>query len=97
MLRITPQAAGGEYVIRLEGALSGPWVQELGVCWIDAATRQPGCPIRIDLSDVSHVDKAGQELMALMYHTGVRFSAQGFVIPEIVREISERVEAVRRS
>lgn len=97
MLRITPQAEGSEYRIKVEGCLSGPWVAELGVCWIGAAIAQPGRRIRIDLADVCHVDQAGRELMTLMYRAGVRFAATGFVMPEVVREISESVERGRRN
>jgi hypothetical protein len=97
MLRITPQPAGTDYVLKLEGALIGPWVSEAAITWIDIATAQPGRRILIDLTDVNRVDQRGRELMALMYCAGVRFVAQGFVMPEIVREISERVDGGRRS
>jgi hypothetical protein len=97
VLRITPYVAGSEYRIKLEGCLSGPWVAELGACWIDAAIGRPGCRIRIDLADVCHVDRQGRELMTLMYRAGVRFTARGFVMPEVVREISESVDRGRRN
>lgn len=97
MLRITPYAAGREYRIELEGCLCGPWVAELGACWINAAIAQPGRRIRVDFVDVCHVDRQGRELMALMYRAGVRFVAKGFVMPEIVREISRSVDGGRRN
>jgi hypothetical protein len=97
MLRITPYEDGTECLIKLEGCLSGPWVPEVAVCWINAATADPERHVRVDLSDVCHVDKAGRELMTLMYRTGVRFVATGFVIPEILREISASVDRGRRS
>lgn len=97
MLRITPQANDVEYLLKVEGSLSGPWVAELAACWIDAAVAQPGRPVRIDLADVCHVDQAGRELMRLMYRSGVRFVARGFVMPEVVREISKAVGNGRRS
>jgi hypothetical protein len=97
MLRITPHVARGEYVITIEGSLSGPWVTELAASWIAAATEQPGRRIRLDLADVGHVDQAGRELLTLMYRAGVRFAARGFVMPQLVREISRSVQAERRS
>ena len=97
MLRITPYVAGREYRIKLEGCLTGPWVAELGACWIGAAIAQPGRSIRIELADVCHVDQPGRELMTLMYRAGVRFAAKGFVMPEVVREISESVDRGRRN
>lgn len=97
VLRITPSVEGREYRIKLEGCLSGPWVAELGACWIGAAIAQPGRCIRIDLADVCHVDRQGRELMTLMYRAGVRFAARGFVMPEVVREISRSVDRRRRN
>ena len=97
VLRITPYVAGREYRIKLEGCLTGPWVAELGACWIGAAIAQPGRSIRIELADVCHVDQSGRELMTLMYRAGVRFAAKGFVMPEVVREISETVDGGRRN
>lgn len=97
MLRITRHDAGAECLLKLEGCLIGPWVAEVALSWIGEATAQPGRRIRIDFTDVCQVDDAARELMSLMYRAGVRFVATGFVIPEIVREISEAVDRERRS
>ena len=97
MLRITPQLDNDGCLLKLEGCLSGAWVPELATCWRDAARTRSGCPMRVDLTDVCHVDDAGRELMTLMYRAGVRFVAKGFVMPELVREISQAVECERRS
>jgi hypothetical protein len=97
MLRITRHDAGAECLLELEGCLAGPWVTEVALCWIGAATSQPGRRICVDFSDVCHVDGAARELMSLMYRAGVRFVATGLVIPEIVREISAAVDRERRS
>lgn len=97
MLRITPYVTGPEYHLQVEGCLTGPWVAELGACWIGVAIAQPGRRIRVDLVDVCHVDEQGRELMTLMYRAGVRFAANGFVMPELVREISEFVDGGRRN
>jgi hypothetical protein len=35
--------------------------------------------------------------MTTMYRAGVHFVARGFVIPELLREISETVDAQQRS
>jgi hypothetical protein len=35
--------------------------------------------------------------MMTMYRAGVRFTATGFVMPELVREISQTVDAGQRS
>lgn len=96
MLRITSAPAADEYVLKLEGCLAGPWVPEVAACWREATALEPDRRVRVDLTGVCHVDHAGEELMTLMYHAGVRFVADGCVIPELIREISEVVGARRR-
>jgi hypothetical protein len=76
--------------------LKGAWVPELAGCWRDA-NASVGRRVCVDLTDVCHVDDAGRELMTLMYRAGVRFVARGFVIPELLREISEAVDREQRN
>jgi ABC-type transporter Mla MlaB component len=97
MLRITAHTAADEYLLKLEGCLAGEWVPELAACWRELTTSSVNPHVRLDLTEVCHVDDAGRELMTTMYRAGVRFVAQGFVIPELVREISESVDGYRRT
>jgi ABC-type transporter Mla MlaB component len=97
MLRITPHLTADECLLSLEGCLVGAWVPELATCWREAATALPSGRVRVDLSDVRHVDDAGRALLIVMYRSGVRFRANGFVMPALLREISRAVDGERRS
>jgi ABC-type transporter Mla MlaB component len=97
MLRITPTQIEDEYLLKLEGCLAGAWVPELSACWRKAIASTEPKRVRVDLTDVCHVDDAGRALMTTMYRAGVRFTAKGFVMPELVREISQAVDAGQRS
>jgi anti-anti-sigma regulatory factor len=97
MLRITSHTGGDDYLLKLEGCLMGAWVPELEACWHALAQTSSSPRVRLDLTDVCHVDDAGRELMTLMYRAGVQFVTSGFVIPELVREISEVVDGNHRS
>jgi hypothetical protein len=92
MLRITTDTSAGDYFLKLEGCLAGAWVPELATCWHQVSGIAEDRRVCVDLTDVCHVDDAGRELITLMYRAGVRFIARGFVMPELVREISERVD-----
>jgi ABC-type transporter Mla MlaB component len=96
MLRITSNNGSDEYLLKLEGCLVGAWVPELAACWREVSGRVPPRRVRVDLTDVSRVDAAGLELMTVMYRAGVHFVAKGFVIPELLREISETVDNRRK-
>ena len=65
---------------------------ELAPCWHQVSGIAQDRRVCVDLTDVCHVDDAGRELITLMYRAGVRFIARGFVMPELVREISETVD-----
>lgn len=93
MFRITTHTTDGELVLKLEGSLTGPWVAELDACWRGGIETLDGRRIRVDLTAVCHVDEAGRDLMTRMYRGGAHFLARGCVMPEVVREIAESVEA----
>jgi hypothetical protein len=95
MFRITTKNAADKSVLKLEGWLSGPWVKELDTCWRTATNT--GRQVCVDLSEVYYVDDAGRQLLTLMYRAGVGFVTKGCVMPELVREISESADVVRRN
>jgi anti-anti-sigma regulatory factor len=86
MLRITEITDGGHGVLlKLEGKLRGPWVEELGrVC----AALSPGeCrAIRLDLSAVTFLDQAGTRLLRALMQGGAVVTASGFVAELLRRE-----------
>jgi anti-anti-sigma regulatory factor len=95
MLRITTQSTPDRLALKLEGWLTGAWVEELGNTW--RAATNTGRQICVDLSDVFFVDDAGRELLTLMYRDGVAFVTKGCVMPELLREISESADLARRN
>ena len=98
MLRITPRLADDECLLKLEGSFDGRLGagtrERAGAEW--RRQRRIGA-VRVDLTDVSHVDAAGRALMTLMYRAGVRFIATGFVMPDLLREIASAAERGRRN
>jgi anti-anti-sigma regulatory factor len=88
MFRVTPNATPSGCVLKLEGWLAGPLVQELEACWRRNMTLRQGQQLIVDLTDVHFVDEGGQQLLTHMYRAGVVFVAKGCEMPELVREIS---------
>jgi len=86
MLRITIQYRPGT-VLRLEGRLQGPWVDELRNCWQRERTASGDQAIRIELVDVRFVDVAGKTLLSEMHRAGVEIVAQGCLMQAIRDEI----------
>ena len=59
------------------GQLAGPWVEELRGCWNHARGASPLERQVVDLSDVTFIDEAGEQLLSEMHGAGVEFVAAG--------------------
>lgn len=88
MLRITLHRTADEVVVKLEGTLTAPWIDEVEITWLEARTSALGRHTKVDVRGVCHVDRAGRALMARMFDAGATFVTSGCEMPEIVREIS---------
>lgn len=75
MLRITIDDKKDAVVVRLEGELIGPWVEEVEQCWKKVFASLGDRSVHVDLSSVSFVDTAGGALLNRMHDAGFRFAA----------------------
>ena len=84
MLRITEVADGSGLLLKLEGKLREPWVEELA-----RAARRP-LPeghghVRLDLSSVTFADEAGVRLLRELLRQGVEIAATSAFIAALLR------------
>jgi len=70
MLRITVMTSD-KVVLKLEGRLVGPWVDELRM----TVSRNNGCsqPLEIDVSEITFADEDGEKALASLHSMGARF------------------------
>lgn len=68
MLRITPIQTRRSATLKLEGRLSGPWVDELRRCWVGLAKHK--VPVKINLREVTFLDHFGRDLLLRMERQG---------------------------
>ncbi len=86
MLRITEIADGGpDVLLKLEGKLRGPWVEELSRVCAGLSRGEPRA-VRLDLSAVTFLDEAGTRLLRELMRGGVAVTASGFVAELLRRE-----------
>lgn len=88
MLRITPSEDGGVLILRLEGKLSGPWVEAAAQSWSELRSAHPGRPVRADLSSLVFVDDAGRALLRRMHAEGCELQASTCYLDPIVKGIT---------
>jgi hypothetical protein len=94
VLKITVDETEQLTRFRLEGKLSGPWVEELERVWLRSISVSQEHPKRIvaDICGATFVDPAGRELLARMYRQGVKLEASGCMNRSIVEGI-ERTQS----
>ena len=80
VLRITIQNTSSAVLLKLEGSVKGPWVEELQKAWLTSAIMSDGEPVSVDLGAVSFVDTKGRDLLLRMQKEGVVLKgASGFL------------------
>lgn len=80
VLRITIQRPSDVVLLKLEGSVKGPWVDELRKAWLTSAKMAGGEPMSIDLDAVSFIDTRGRDLLLRMQREGVALKgASGFL------------------
>jgi len=74
MLRITATTTD-KMVLKLEGRLTGPWVDELReMVFRTNGWRQP---LEIEVSDLTFADEDGEKALCWLYRMGARFQGKG--------------------
>ena len=87
MLRITFAKSQSATTLRLEGKLTGPWVDELGRVW-QTTLAEPliGC-ISVDISDLTFVSEEGKKLLEQMYSQGAKLKTSRCATRSMVEQI----------
>lgn len=86
MLKITYKGTPDSTNVKLEGKLSGPWVDELERSWREY-TRHPSGNVTIDLSGVTYIDPEGKRLLSRMVGKGVCLEGTRLMTKYVIDEI----------
>jgi len=88
MLRITVQDGLQPTTLKLEGKLSGPWVDELERTWLELSSGTPAKAVTVDLTGVTTIDSEGKMLLTSMFRQGAKFRTAGVMTKHIIDEIT---------
>ncbi len=84
MLRITTVREDLQTVLKLEGKLLQPWIEEFDrVC--TRAEVQSG-HVRLDLADLTYADAAGTQRLRNLVQRGISITACSAFVAELLRE-----------
>ncbi len=87
MLRITTTDDAGKVTLKLEGKLSGPWVEEFERCWRASTDIYRSKALVVDLSGVTFVDPAGKKVLCAMSGEGAQLMGTGLMPKALIDEI----------
>jgi anti-anti-sigma factor len=75
-LRISIHEEPEATVLRIEGRVAGPWVDELDRAWQSVAASLGSKKLLVDLTGITHMDTAGRRILADIHkRTGAEFVA----------------------
>ena len=97
MLRITKQDEPERTVLRVEGKLVQPWVQELENCWRTCQQQTAGVATKavvLDLRSVTFIDGEGKQLLDRIYRSGAKLVTSGTLMNSVVEDL--QVNSVRK-
>jgi outer membrane protein TolC/anti-anti-sigma regulatory factor len=87
MLRISKLSETDRTRLKLEGKLTGLFVDELENCWSQLASEESGKRLVIDLSAVDFIDASGKVLLARMHQQGAKLEAKGCLTKSVIEAI----------
>jgi outer membrane protein TolC/ABC-type transporter Mla MlaB component len=87
MLRITTTDIDEKVIIKLEGKLSGPWVEEFERCWRMSTDISKKRQLVVDLSGVTFVDPAGKKVLCSISSEGAQLVGSGLMPKSLIDEI----------
>jgi ABC-type transporter Mla MlaB component len=82
MLRVTPIQTERTTTLKLEGNLSGPWVDELRQCWAKLVAEN--AQVEVDLRGLNFLDPSGTTLLLRMERQGSRLFGSSLFIHNLL-------------
>ncbi len=87
MMKITFCNSSETAVLKVEGKLAGPWVDELEKTWKDIKPMTKAENLRVDLCAVTYVDAEGRHLLEQMHKAGVDLVGDGIMTRYMIEKI----------
>ncbi len=96
VLRITIQKTSNVVLLKLEGSVKGPWVEELQKVWLTSANMSGGVPVSVDLGGVTFVDARGRDLLLQMRKDGVALNGGSSFLRQVLEDKNTNSERSRK-
>ncbi len=87
MLRITTESDVKRTVLKVEGRLVPPWVEELEKCW--RRENGKGKSVVLDLRSVTFAGTEAKQLLARIHHAGAQLLTSGILMNALVEQVKK--------
>ncbi len=87
MMKITFSNNSETAVLKVEGKLAGPWVDELERTWHAVQPTASAERFQVDLCGVTFVDAEGKHLLETMHKSGVDLVGEGIMTRYMIEKI----------
>jgi len=95
MLRISTIDTPSQRRLVVEGKLISPWMTELRTAYDQAKADLEGRDLVVDLKNLTIISQEGEDLVTELMNEGVKFQCCGLFARLLLRQLAERVRAVR--
>ncbi len=88
MLRITTESEVERTVLKVEGRLVPPWIEELEKCWRQVENGK-GKEVVLDLRAVTFAGTEAKQLLARIHRSGAQLVASGILMNALVEQVKK--------
>ena len=74
----------------LEGTLVHPWTAEVERAWTTAGNRLEGRSLIIDLRNVTHISREGENTLLQLMKNGAKFSTGDVLTKHVLKELARK-------
>ena len=82
--------------LKLEGKLSGPWVNEAAKAWSDVIGGTAAKDVVVDLSGVTFIDDEGKKLLAEMLRQGAQLRDGRLMTRYIINQLLKEAKSSQK-
>lgn len=90
MLRISIAETHSLRRLILEGTLVHPWTAEVERAWTRAEERLEGRKLVVDLSNVTLINRDGEDTLLKLMRNGAKFSGRDVLTKHVLKQLSRR-------
>ena len=92
MLKVTVERGDRVTTLKLEGKLSGPWVDEAARVWCDVSGGIAAKDVIVGLSGVTFIDEEGKKLLGQMLRQGAQLRDGRLMTRYIINQLLQETE-----